>query len=430
MKMKQVFKDVVCSFCGCLCDNLEIEVENGEIRPLSKACTVSRSRFVNYNRDRVPYPMMKINGKHERVSLEESIKKAAEILRNADRPLIYGLSSTTCETQRKCVEIAEKTGGIIDQTATVCHAPTVVAFQETGEIHATLGEIKNRSDLVIFWGCNPLQAHLNHFVRYSVFPKGMYTEKGRKERYIVAVDVRETRTTKLADMFLKITPGKDFELLSVIRALVNGAKINAEEVAGVSMNKIKELVEKMKNCRYGVIFFGLGLTMSRGKHYNIIATLNLVRDLHKYTRFVVIPMRGHFNVKGAGMVLAWQTGYPYAVDFTRGYPRYNPGEYAAVNLLVNREVDAALIVASDPVATFPSPAAKYLTQIPTIVVDPKISMTSLTADVVIPCALAGIETEGTAYRMDGVPIRLKKLIEPKEGVLPDEEIMEKILKRI
>jgi formylmethanofuran dehydrogenase subunit B len=136
-------------------------------------------------------------------------------------------------------------------------------------------------------------------------------------------------------------------------------------------------------------------------------------------------MRGHFNVTGADEVSLWQTGYPFAVNFSRGYPVYNPGEFSAVDILARGECDAALIIASDPVANFPIEASKHLAKIPTIVMDPKFSMTSMVAEVVIPTAMAGIECEGTAYRMDGVPIRLRKVIEPKYP--PDKEILKRMI---
>jgi formylmethanofuran dehydrogenase subunit B len=49
------------------------------------------------------------------------------------------------------------------------------------------------------------------------------------------------------------------------------------------------------------------------------------------------------------------------------------------------------------------------------------------ADVVIPSAFAGIEVEGTAYRMDHVPLPLKKIVHPPVGCLSDEEILKRIL---
>jgi formylmethanofuran dehydrogenase subunit B len=51
-------------------------------------------------------------------------------------------------------------------------------------------------------------------------------------------------------------------------------------------------------------------------------------------------------------------------------------------------------------------------------------------DVVIPSAFVGIEVEGTAYRMDHVPLPLKKVVEPPEGILSDEEILKRILERV
>jgi YD repeat-containing protein len=116
----------------------------------------------------------------------------------------------------------------------------------------------------------------------------------------------------------------------------------------------------MKACQYGVILVGLGLTQSRGKHMNMAAAFMLARDLYAYTKFAVMPMRGHGNVTGIDSVLAWQTGYPFGVNFSRGYPRFNPGEFTAVDMLVRREADAALVVAADPVATFPRRAQAHL----------------------------------------------------------------------
>ena len=49
------------------------------------------------------------------------------------------------------------------------------------------------------------------------------------------------------------------------------------------------------------------------------------------------------------------------------------------------------------------------------------------ADVVFPSAFVGIEASGTAYRMDHVPLPLKKVVNPPNGVLTDEEILKRIL---
>lgn len=390
---------------------------------MKNACTISRSKFMNHHENKIAAPTVK--GKEEK--LEDAVKQAVEILVGARRPLIYGLSSTDCGAIGKAVEIAEYTGGVLDNTSSVCHGPTILALQSVGESKSTLGEIKNRADLVIFWGSNPSEAHLRHIVRYSVMPKGKYVPEGKKDRKIVVVDVRETRTARMADKFLKIDHNKDFELLSTLRSLVRGEKIDAEEVAGVPMSEIEELAEEMKNARFGALFFGLGLTQSDGRHMNIDAAVGLVSELNRKTKFVLTPMRGHYNVSGANSVSTWQTGYPYAVDFSLGYPRYNPGEFTAIDMLAREEADAALIIASDPGSNFPKDAAKHLAKIPVITLDQKTTPTTMLSEVVIPVATAGIEAEGTAYRMDGVPLMLSKILEPQEGVLSDQKILDMIL---
>jgi formylmethanofuran dehydrogenase subunit B len=420
-----VITDVVCPFCGCLCDDLEITVEGNEIKGAKGACAISRSKFMSHGENRIEAPTVK--GKE--ASLDEAVEAAAKALASAKRPIVYGLSSTECEAIASCVELAEITGGVVDNTSSVCHGPTILALQQVGESKTSLGEVKNRADLVIFWGSNPTAAHIRHFVRYSVTPKGLYVPEGRKGRYVIHVDVRETPTSRVADQFIKVDHGGDFELLLALRAAVKGAKIS-EDVSGVPAKEIKALAKRMKEAKVGIVFFGLGLTQSDGKHMNIDAAVGLVAELNHHTKFVLTPMRGHYNVAGANSVTTWQSGYPYAVDFARGYPRYNPGEYTAVDMLARGEPDAAIIVASDPAATFPAGAAKHLAKIPTITLDQKVTPTTMLSQVVIPVATAGIEAEGTAYRMDGFSLRLSKVVEPHGGVESDREVLEKIIERV
>lgn len=419
--MEQV--DVVCPFCGCLCDDLEVSVEDGHVTGLKNACAVSRSKFLNHGMHRVETATIDKDLK----TIEASVQAAVDILSKAKRPLIYGLSSTECGAISKAIEIAEVTGGVVDNTASVCHGPTILALQQVGESKASLGDVMNRADLVVFWGANPTEAHLRHITRYSVMPKGMYIE-GRKSRKVVAVDVRKTGTARLADKFVKVEPNSDYELLQVLRAIIRGEELTVSEVAGVQMEDIRALAAEMVGAKYGVVFFGLGLTQSEGRHMNIDAAVGLVAELNRKTKFVLTPMRGHYNVAGANTVSTWQTGYPYAVDFSKGYPRYNPGEFTAVDLMASGEVDAAIIIGSDPGATFPADAAKHLARIPVITLEQKITPTTMLSKVVIPVATAGVEVGGTAYRMDGIALRLSKIVDPPEGVYSDEQILDMILK--
>ena len=81
-------------------------------------------------------------------------------------------------------------------------------------------------------------------------------------------------------------------------------------------------------------------------------------------------------------------------------------------------------------ASFPREAAERLAEVPTVVLDPRFSATASVAEVYIPTAYAGIECGGSAYRMDGVPLRLKKLVDPPPGVYPDEVVLRDVLREV
>ena len=408
---ERVVENATCTFCGCVCDDQILTVNDAEkrITKVKNTCALGRAWFTEHTiEDR---PMALIDG--EEATTEAAVEAAARILAEAKFPITYGLSDTTSEAQREAVAISDMIGGCIDTTTSVCHGPSGIAFEGVGESTMTLGEVKNRADLIVFWGGNPAESHPRLFGRYALTPKGMFTPNGRKDRTAVLVDVRRTKSAQVADIFLQVKPGKDFELLWALRALVKGRKVGPEiaQVTGVPLAALEDLVERMKACNYGVLLFGMGLTMTRGRHFNSGALLALANDLNEFTHFVAKPVRGHGNVTGADNVVSWQTGFPFGVNFSRGYPRFNPGEFTTVDLLAKGDVDAAMIVASDPASNFPKAAVERMKEIPVIVLDPKETVTSRLAKVAFTTATYGINVPGTVYRMDDVAIGLRPAFE-------------------
>ena len=468
-----VVTDVVCPVCGSLCDDLEVFVKNNHVLIVKNACAMGEAKFLGYAEHRVKTPLIRRSNQLVAASLDEAIDRSAAILASAHYPLLYGWSNTSCEAIKKGIELAEEVGGVIDNTTTICHGPSILSIQDVGIASCTLGQLRHRADLVIYWGSNPWSAHPRHIERYTAFSEGRYQDsewhgyvlksratqsqkrlqraadlvskteaseeresaglpltQPKKGRKLIVVDVRRTRSAEIADYFLQVEPGKDYELLQALRLLVRYEELEVEAVAGIPVEVLEDLADVLIGCDFGILFFGVGLTMSQGKHRNIDAAISLTRDLNQRTKFLIMPMRGHFNVTGANTVSTWQTGYPYAVDFSQGFPYYNPGETSAIDILNRGEADASLIIASDPVAHFPKQTVQHILKNPLIVIDPLETPTSLMADVVIPSALVGVEVEGTAYRMDHVPLPLKKVVKPPRGLLADEEILEKILQRV
>lgn len=418
---------VVCTFCGCDCDDISVTVERDRIKQAKNACVLGKAWFLSHGAPS-DLPLARIEG--QPATLEQGIEAGARYLAAARYPFIYGLSSTTCEAQRQSVALAEVLGGCIDCCTSVCHGPSGIALQGVGEPTCTLGEVKNRADLVVYWGSNAGESHPRHMARYAVTAKGMFVPEGRKSRTIVLVDVRRTPSALAADMFLQIQPGKDFEALWALQALGNGHKLDKDAIEGIglTLEQLTDLAERMMSCKFGVLFLGQGLTQTRGKHFNITAAFLLVRALHRHTKFALMPMRGHGNVAGIDNVLAWQTGYPFGVNFSLGYPRFNPGEYTMVDVFSRGEADAALIIAADPVSSLPGMVARQLAEIPTIALDTHESETTKIARVAFATATAGIHVEGTVYRMDNVPIHLRKVLPSRYP--SDEEVLRRLLVRV
>ncbi len=299
-----------------------------------------------------------------------------------------------------------------------------------GKVSCTLGEVKNRADLIVYWGGNPAECHPRHFTRYTLTQKGKFIPNGRKDRTMILVDIRETPSAKAADIFLQVRPTKDFEIITILRALIKGQRVDPALAAetGLTMDQLVDFANRLKGARFGVMFFGMGLSMTRGKHMNSAALLTLAAELNAFTKFVAMPMRGHGNVTGGDVVMRWTTGYPFGVNLARGYPRFNPGEFSTIDLLIRGDCDAVLVLGADPGATMPQPAIDHLARIPTIVLDPKVTHTSRLARVHFTTAATGISAPGTVYRMDEIPLPLRP---PLKSPYPtDEEIVRRIYRAV
>ncbi len=416
----KIHSDVACTVCGCVCDDLTIAVQNGRAIPQSGACSMAEPWFAELS----PFhgDAALIDGKPQ--SVEKSIEKAAGFLRNAVSPLIYGLSRSSTPGQQAAVELADRLGANIDTTASTCHAPSIMALQSSGESCSTLGEVRNRSDLIIYWGSNPAVSHPRHIERFVDAP-GLFVPEGRAGRHVVVIDVERTETADLADTFLQVNRGQDLELIWTLRALLAGENPEGESFGGILRADVVDLAERLQATSYGALFFGLGLTRNALPHNNVEALLRLATDVQRHTRCVVRRMRIPGDVAGADSVLCWQTGFPFSVNFHRGFPRYNPGEFTANDLLERGEVDAFLTVGSEGIEKFSPQAQAFLQTIPMIALDYPLQICPISPNVQFTTAIYGVHRPGTAYRMDEVPIPLRQFSECK---LPsDDEVLAAIL---
>lgn len=426
-----IVENCTCAFCGCNCDDLDYLIKENHVVGVRHACRLGASKIMEDEDQRLLVPMVRgEDGELVETDWDTALDKAAELIAGALRPVFYGWSETSIETMKKGIALGEEVGAVLDNQATICHGPSLQAVQNVGYPVMTLGEVKNRADMIVYTGSNPQNSHPRHLARYSTFPRGYFRQRGRYDRTLVTMDPKYSDTAKMSDIWVGFEQNGDYGFYNAIRAVLKGKELKQDVISGIPKEDIYELTEAMKNTQFGALFFGLGLTHTLSKQRNIDIAIQMVADLNKFTKWVLMPMRGHFNVNGFNIFMSYEMGFPYGVDFSRGYPRYMNGETNTIDLLTRKEVDVFMVIAADPGAHFPGGAVKHLADIPVIQVDIHWGPSTEIADVVLPGSFIGVECGGTSYRMDGVPIFMKKAIDKPETCRDDEWIINELLERV
>ena len=409
---------LTCAGCGCLCDDLELRAGEGGPPEPRGACALGAEWLAA--RLEVAAPAARIGGRE--VGLEEAIGEAAEILGAARLPLLYGLGEASCEAQRAAVALAEALGGAIDSAGALLDGPDGRAVAELGASTATIGDVRDRAELVVAWRVDPALTHPRLLERL-----GLEREpRGRSGRGLVVVDAEPTATAAEADAFIALPAGHDAEALWMLRARARGLELEpAEALPATELDGLLERLRSVDNAAilHGAALAGGGSAALPGS----LALHSAVRELGRLAHVVTLRLRGEGNAAGAEAVLAWQTGFPSAVSLAGGHPVSMPGELDAAGLLERREVDAAMVVGSDPLSHLPAGAAEGLRAVPSVTVDARETETAAGARVAFTTAAAGLHVAATAHRMDGVPVPLPA---PLPASRPsDVEVLEAIAAR-
>src|SRR5207248_11272933 len=123
--------------------------------------------------------------------------------------------------------------------------------------------------------------------------------------------------------------------LEVMRAAVQGRVVED----GERFRSVVELARRMTAARYVAIVADSEPGLVPADPARAEALVTLAQALNGPTRCALSTLRGGGNRSGADAVLTWQTGFPFAVDFARGSPSYEPQAGAAA-WLDAAEVDA------------------------------------------------------------------------------------------
>ena len=299
----RVERDATCLGCGCACDDITVVINGGRITEARNACALGLRWFGDGS-----LPGAILGGRT--AAIEDVLGEIATMLRSARAPLVYLAPDLTSEAQRAAIAIADQLRAFLDVVTSSRASEGILAAQRRGRASATLGEIRNRADVVVFWAVDPTLSYPRFQNRYAPNPVGVHLPNGRKDRTVIAVDVGSQRGPDDADMRIQMTAEEEPLFLSSLRASLAGRTVGDPPIVA----RVSELATRLNRANYAVIVTDAESPppVSTGRADSLIA---LTQSLNATTRGSLCTLRAGGNRNGADTTLTWQTGFPMAVDF-------------------------------------------------------------------------------------------------------------------
>jgi formylmethanofuran dehydrogenase subunit B len=404
-------KTLVCTGCGCLCDDIQVEIDGAHLGRIENACAKGAAYLqATFNPER----RAKSSVRGQACSPEAAIDEAARLLSKAKHRLIFGLDNSTLETQALAIELARKLGAVIDDASSFSCGPLIESIIKKELPTCSLSEVKDKADLLLYWGANPTATHPRHLSKYSYYAYAEFNPAGWYPKVTLSsIDVRPTELTAMSKPAFRIKPRGDRELISGVLG-----------ESPAPTDQAKQLSELIKKSHFCAIFCGLGLVHSLDGDFS--SFVRMVQMLSQSIRVVVIPMIAETNMLGFCQSLHKQSSYVNQVGFS-GSVSHGP-EFSILEQVDNSGADCILIVGADLFSTLPQSLLGKMQGVGIICLDHFSTLTTEAADVVVPTAVPGVESGGGVVRLDGKGIALAEPV--KNGFPTQESILKQLLEKV
>ena len=392
---------VTCLGCGCACDDLTVRVAGGRITEVAPPCPLGRAWFGD---GVVPGRILRAGAE---VSLDAALAEAAETLAAArgDVQVLLAPDLST-QAQQAALALADLLRASVDTTTSEPAAAGLLAAQRRGRAAATLGEVRNRADVLLFWGIDPTLRYPRYLSRYALDPMGTHVPGGRAGRTVISVSIGQDRGPAGAEIELALAPDQEIAALSVMRAVALGHALGE---LPAPLQAVPDAATRLTTAAYAVLVHDAEPGAESGRDpYRAEGLIALTQALNGRTRAALSSLRAGGNRSGAEAALTWQTGYPMAVSFGAGYPRYAPATRGLAERMAGRSNGrGAPILVAGAAAALGAALAEAARHSPVIIIGPRASEVPFAARVAIDTGVAGIHEGGTAYRVDEVPLPLR-----------------------
>ncbi|PHS27136.1 MAG: formylmethanofuran dehydrogenase subunit B [Methylophaga sp.] len=398
----EVWQEVSSPFCGIAVDDLTIKVAGNAVSIIENGDAVTKKGFETPITDTAP----RVKGKE--VSLNDAVTHIANLLRDSKQPVIAGMA-TDVNGARSAMALADKSRATIDNMDSAAGFRNTLVLQDTGWMLTTLTEVKNRVDLLLVVGSD-IEAEYPRFFERMVWNKESMFDQDIASRQVVylgkapSADASTSPQGKKAQV-LGCDDADLPEVVSILRALVNGKTIQATQVGGIAVTDLAVLADKLKKAKYSVVTWSTADLDFDHAEATVQMVCEMVKDLNSATRSSGLPLGGKDGNITVNQVSAWQSGFPMRTNFNQGYPDYDPYLCDTNRMLKSDEVDTLVWISSFNIDRTPPKSNAT-----TVVLGRSGMKFEQEPDVFIPVGTPGIDHTGHAFRADGaVAVPLRKL---------------------
>ncbi|OUR65709.1 formylmethanofuran dehydrogenase subunit B [Methylophaga sp. 42_25_T18] len=398
----KIWQEVASPFCGIASDDLTIKVEGNTVTVQENGDAITKKGFETPISD----TQARIQGKE--VSLEQAISHATDLLRNSKQPVIAGLA-TDLNGARSAMALADKSRATIDHLHSKAAFRNILVLQDTGWMNTTLTEVRNRVDLLVVVGSDIEVGFPRFFERMVWNEESMFGQEieSREVVYLGKTPSGDASTSPKGKkaQIIACDDADLPEVISVLRALLKGKTIQADQVGGIPVSQLATLADRLQQAKYSVVTWSASMLDFDHAEVTVQNVCEMVKELNAETRSSGLPLGGKDGDTTANQVSAWQAGYPMRTNFSRGYPDYDPYLSDTNRMLADDEVDTLIWVSSFDIDQTPPPSTAK-----TVVLGRSGMRFEQEPDVFIPVGTPGIDHEGRAFRTDSVvSVPLRKL---------------------
>jgi len=257
-----------------------------------------------------------------------ALERAADLLGRARFPVFGGLF-TDIRGATAALALAEKLGGVIDHAAGESLARLSLIIRERGASSASFGETRNRADVIVIVGSEPLERDSDLIGKLFPEEKGLPCP-GDQVRELVLLGGKQASAQRRVP--LTWIEADDGDLPILIARL--GAAVG--ERGETTNDQLAIVAERLRAAAFAVFVY----SAAELEEPALFTLLDIVRHLSIATRAATLALAVPGNGDGVNLCSTWTCGLPVRTSFAGAVPEHDARKFATDRLIESGEADA------------------------------------------------------------------------------------------